>query len=350
MTSTTLAALRIFDNVPDQLLDCDARELAARLGGSALIRIPGDRSPALFVSVLLHGNETSGWEALRRYISEVGTPGRSLVIFIGNVLAAAEGQRVLAGQPDYNRIWCGAATGHAERELALALEAQLAKQPLFAAIDLHNNTGRNPHYSVLTSFDPQAFVLAREFSEKAVYIDEPSSVLTRLLQKFCPAIALEVGPVGDLASDDRTLAALHRYCQLDNLGSAAPELELHRSLGRVHIPTDVTFDFADASGGDADLTLTAGMEAVNFHAVPAGTEFASSSNELEHVLTVLDPNHDVVTSDFFHQHDGRIVFAREVVPAMYTMDRSVIRQDCLCYLMERFEPPSTSQGITDERI
>lgn len=335
-------ALRVFDGMPDQLLSCDARALAAQLGGSALIRVPGDRTPALFISVLLHGNETSGWEALRRYLLDVGTPGRSLVVFIGNVFAAAEGQRVLAGQPDYNRIWCGAATGVTEQELALALEAELGKQPLFAAIDLHNNTGRNPHYSVLTSFAPEAFVLAREFSEKAVYIEEPATVLTRLLQQFCPAIALEVGPVGDIASDDRTLAALHRYCQLDSLGSTAPELELHRSLGRVHVPPSISFDFSDASSGSADVTLTAGMEAVNFHVVPAGTEFASSAGELEQVLTVLDPNHQVVTTEYFEMSEGRIYFAQDIVPAMYTVDRSVIRQDCLCYLMERFDYAAVS--------
>ncbi len=338
MTIAKPTALRLFDGISEQLLHCDARQLLQALGGPALIRIPGERSPSLFVSVLLHGNETSGWEALRRYLLEVETPGRSLMVFVGNVLAAAEGQRVLAGQPDYNRIWCGAAIGGAEQELAIALEAELVKQPLFAAIDLHNNTGRNPHYSVLTNFAPEAFVLAREFSEKAVYIEEPATVLTRLLQQFCPAVALEVGPVGDVASDDRTLAALHRYCQLDSLGSTAPELELHRSLGRVHIPITASFDFADASGGDADVTLTAGMEAVNFHPVPAGTEFASSASELTQVLTVLDPDHQVVTSEFFRMVEGRIQFARDVVPAMYTMDRSVIRQDCLCYLMERFDP------------
>ncbi|MCR9279722.1 MAG: succinylglutamate desuccinylase/aspartoacylase family protein [Pseudomonadaceae bacterium] len=339
MTNEHATVLRTLDAIPDGLLACDARELAAQLGGSTLIRIAGDRSPALFVSVLLHGNETSGWEALRRYLLAVERPGRSLVVFIGNVLAAAHGQRALAGQPDYNRIWCGAAAGGVEQELALALEAELVKQPLFAAIDLHNNTGRNPHYSVLTNFAPQALVLAREFSEKAVYIEEPATVLTRLLQQFCPTVALEVGPVGDAASDDRTLTALHRYCELESLDGDVPELELHRSLGRVHIPVGASFDFADASGGDADITLTSGMEAVNFHVVPEGTEFASTACELTQVLTVLDPAHQVVTDKYFRAIDGRITFARDVVPAMYTVDRSVIRQDCLCYLMERFEVP-----------
>ena len=51
--------------LPEGLLDQDSRGLEAYLGGPTLIHLPGKRQPALFISVLLHGNETSGWDALR---------------------------------------------------------------------------------------------------------------------------------------------------------------------------------------------------------------------------------------------------------------------------------------------
>ena len=75
------------------------------LTGPTLIEVPGERGPALFVSVLLHGNETSGWDALRSVLQNESRPPRHLRVFVGNVEAAAAGVRHLPEQPDYNRIW-----------------------------------------------------------------------------------------------------------------------------------------------------------------------------------------------------------------------------------------------------
>ena len=50
---------------------------------------------------------------------------------------------------------------------------------------------------------------------------------------------------------------------------------------------------------------------------------------------VLDVNHRDVTDEYF-EHDGEsILLKADVVPAMYTTDPYVVRQDCLCYFMER---------------
>ena len=61
----------------------------------------------MFVSVLLHGNEDTGLaaaqEVLRRHLSR--ELHRSLLLFVGNVAAAAANVRTLPGQADYNRVW-----------------------------------------------------------------------------------------------------------------------------------------------------------------------------------------------------------------------------------------------------
>jgi hypothetical protein len=36
---------------------------------------------------------------------------------------------------------------------------------------------------------------------------------------------------------------------------------------------------------------------------------------------------------------GELLTRRVVMPSMLTLDERVIRQDCLCYLMERFPIP-----------
>ena len=42
-----------------------------------------------------------------------------------------------------------------------------------------------------------------------------------------------------------------------------------------------------------------------------------------------------VTDHFFARDGDRLVTTRNVVPAMFTLDERVIRQDCVGYLLER---------------
>lgn len=326
---------RILDALPPGLLDRDATELAAELGAPTLVRVEGETGPPLFVSVLLHGNETSGWNGLRQFLIKHPRPRRSLLIFIGNVFAAADGVRALDTQQDFNRIWRDARG--AEGQLGASVMATLNAAPLFAAVDLHNNTGRNPHYSVVTELDPAVLGLAGLFSDKAVYIVEPDTTLGRAFRGMCPAVTLELGPVGDPRCDRRALDYLETLVGLRQL--PAPDLatlKLYRALGRVHVREDVRFSFAEDQAG-TPLVLTSGMEAVNFHELPAGTEFGVINSEGPAPLQVLNPVHTDVTAGFLAIEGRRILTRRPLIPAMYTTDPRVIRQDCLCYFMERIK-------------
>ena len=59
-----MSALNIYETPPPGLFDRSASALEEFLGGPALIKIEGADPSVLFVSVLLHGNETSGWQAV----------------------------------------------------------------------------------------------------------------------------------------------------------------------------------------------------------------------------------------------------------------------------------------------
>ncbi|HYA80090.1 MAG TPA: succinylglutamate desuccinylase/aspartoacylase family protein, partial [Methylocystis sp.] len=100
-------ACAILDHVPGGFLDCPAAQLSELLRGPTLFDLPGRDSRPLFVSTLLHGNEDSGLiavrEVLRRHAGR-DLP-RSLLLFIGNVEAAAQNLRMTPEQPDFNRIW-----------------------------------------------------------------------------------------------------------------------------------------------------------------------------------------------------------------------------------------------------
>lgn len=334
MSLATPEVLTVLERVPEGLFSTPAERLATVLPGPSLLRLEGQRSPALFFSVLLHGNETSGWDALCQLMQSKQPLERDIVLFIGNVSAAAQGVRTLPGQLDFNRLWRGE---HQNRALVDAVLRELAAQPLFAAVDFHNNTGRNPHYTVLTQVTPTSLALASLFSDKAVLVEEPDTVLTRAVQDLCPATTVEVGPISDPASTERARQLMEAYLTLTEIPTT-PEtrVRLHRALARIHVREQVEFAFADGDAADVlhDLTLTGGMEAVNFHPLPAGTEFGVARRPLHEVLTVVDPAHRDVTPQFLEIRDGHISLKRPVIPAMYTTDSLVIRQDCLCYLME----------------
>ncbi|MEZ5598553.1 MAG: succinylglutamate desuccinylase/aspartoacylase family protein [Pseudomonadales bacterium] len=328
--------LRVLEHVPDSLFHTPARDLERVLGGPTLLRIAGEQALSpLFVSTLLHGNETSGWTALCRLLGRGALPRRPLLVFLGNVAAAAAGVRHLPGEPDFNRIWKNADPPYAA--FAASVLNHVVSEPLAAAIDLHNNTGRNPHYSVLTDLSDANRSLAYLFSDKAVYVEEPDSVLTRATQQHCPSIAVELGPINDPHSDDLAEDLLRRVTAAPSLTPSHDGLTLYTSLARVHINPDVAFSFA-GTGPPAPLVLTGGMEAVNFHAVPRHTEFAYTQRPFQETIQVLDPGHRNVTDQFFYQEGPHVRFARDVVPAMYTTDPDVVRQDCLCYLMAPLSP------------
>ncbi len=332
MFGEPMEPVRVLNPAPAKLFELPAEALYDVLGGPSLLVVHGSAEPPLFVSTLLHGNERSGWNAVCRLMANSPEPVRSLLVFVGNPEAARQWVRHLPDQPDFNRIWkhdhplCSGMTK--------SVLAEVARWQPIAAVDLHNNTGRNPHYTVVTTPSKAQLGLAYLFADQAVLIEEPDTVLSRALEALCPSVALETGPVGDPASDARALEFLERLLALDAVPVDSDGLNLYRSIARVHVPENVVFRFA-GDGKHAPLTLTGGMEAVNFHSLPAGTEFAHSALALPNALRVLDNAQQNVTNDFFTRDGMHIVLRRPVVPAMYTTDKDVVRQDCLCYLMER---------------
>jgi hypothetical protein len=102
----------VFESIPDGFLDCPAERLAELLPGPFLLDLPGRERRPLCVSVLLHGNEDTGLAAaqqvLRRYLTR--ELHRSMLLFVGNIAAAAANVRTLPDQADHNQNWPGTPT------------------------------------------------------------------------------------------------------------------------------------------------------------------------------------------------------------------------------------------------
>ncbi len=341
--------LKQLDYLPQNLLELEAAELADVLGGPVLIHLPGRNPEPLFVSVLMHGNETVGWDALRQLLKKfqdidgaLDLP-RSLSIFIANVHAAREGARHLPGQPDYNRVWPGCEDGAdaiaAEHPHESAMMQQIvdimAQRNVFASIDLHNNTGLNPHYACINVIENKFLYLAMLFSRTVVYFINPCQVNSMAMARICPSVTLECGKVGQKLGVDHAVDYLHACLQLSEFPGqevSSHDYDLFHTVAIVRVAGQVEFDF---DNDDMPLNMPADIEYMNFRELPAGTFFGNVKAD-SMPLEVIGENGDILTDRYFQLDSGQLRLKQSVMPSMLTTDREVIRQDCLCYLMERY--------------
>jgi Succinylglutamate desuccinylase / Aspartoacylase family len=322
--------------LPPGLLSLEAEQLYQVLNGPTLIHLPGCREPPLFVSVLLHGNETTGWEAMRGLLQryrEKALP-RALSILIGNIDAARYRKRHLPHQPDYNRIWSG--EGTPEHAIMRGVLEEMRRRGVFASVDVHNNTGRNPHYACIKRLDPRFLQLATLFSRTVVYFLRPMGVQSMAFANLCPAVTLECGQPGEIGGIQHALEYLEACLHLLEVPKhpvAASDLDLFHTVGIVKVPDQVSLGIGQ---GDCDLNLHPEIDRLNFRELPVGTSFGVVGNGLGMPLDMRNEAGEEISKRFFVIEDRELRVRRPVIPAMLTLDREIIRQDCLCYLMERY--------------
>ena len=340
--------LRVLDRVPDGLLEATARDVADVLPEPTLIHLEGQRHPALFVSALLHGDESTGLVAvqqlLRRHAARV-LP-RALSIFIGNVQAARAGVRRLPGQPDFNRIWPGGdVRDGADVASMRAVVASMRQRGVFASIDVHNNSGLSPHYACVNRFDAPFLQLATLFSRTVVHFVEPRGVQSAAFAELCPAVALECGRPGDAEGEARAARVLDAVLHLAELPQHAPaasDIDLFHTVAIVKVPAAITLSFDAAP---ADLMFRSDLDHLNFSELAGGTVLARVQTANPAPLAVTAGDGSNRWRDFFEIRDGNLLLRTRMMPAMLTRSVAAVRQDCLCYLMERLEPARGAQSL-----
>jgi hypothetical protein len=338
-----MGALTQRDSLPPGLLDLPAARLGEVLPGPTLIHLPGRRTPPLFVSVLLHGNEDTGWLAARSVLAKYAGAElpRALSLFIGNVDAARSGVRRLDGQPDYNRVWPGSDEAHpAERAVMQQVVDAMRERGVFASVDIHNNTGLNPHYACVNRLDQAFLQLATLFSRIVVYFIRPRGVQSAAFAELCPAVTVECGKPGSAGGVEHAAAFVEACLHLSGFPAqpvAPHDVDLFHTVATVKVPEDASFGFAAA---DADIDFVPGLDHYNFRELTNGDLLGRVRPGSEARLQALDENGADIGDRLFDYRKGEITLRRPLMPAMLTRDERVIRQDCLCYLMERIRMPA----------
>lgn len=344
MDVTNDAPCAMFDYLPDGFLDCSADRLIDILPGPTLFDLKGRDPNPLFVSTLLHGNEHSGLDAvqavLRRHAAR-GLP-RALLLFVGNARAAARNVRTLPGEHDYNRVWPG--TPYADErqaEMGRWVYELAERRGLFASIDIHNNTGFNPHYGCVTKLEPKFIALARLFSRIVVHFQRPLGTQAAAFSRLCPAVTVECGKAGAGSATEHAVEMLEACLSISKLPDHLPpphDLDLLRTDAIVKPPNGASFSF---DGSPADFMFRSDIDHLNFSELSAGASFGAVRENGARLLVLPGDDEETSTGDYFDYADGEIRLTRTAVPAMLTIDPRAVEQDCLCYLMHRIGADGT---------
>jgi hypothetical protein len=331
--------LNVIESLPDNLLSLPAPELHTVLPGPTLIHLRGRKNPAVFVCVLLHGNEHTGWDAVRKLLGEYSGKElpRSLSVFIGNIEAARYNKRFLEGQPDFNRIWNGG--NSSEQKMMRQVRDEMKNCGVYISIDVHNNTGKNPHYACVNKTQNEFLQVATLFSRTVVYFIRPEGVQSMTFSDFCPAVTVECGTSGATSGTEHACEFIDACLHLSEIPTHAVEihdLDLYHTVAVVKIPEKYSFGFDQAKN---DLQFDEKIEYYNFRELPEGTVIASVRNGIKQPLDIRNEQGAQVSNEYFSADNGIIRSRKQIIPAMITLNTEIIRKDCLCYLMEHYQLP-----------
>lgn len=128
-------------------------------------------------------------------------------------------------------------------------------------------------------------------------------------------------------------ACLHLEHLPDNK-VAQHDLDLFHTVATVTMPEAVDFGFGEKERHD--IMFANDLERYNFRELEAGTRFAVRTRMAETIkLKAIDERGVDVSDIYFNYQGAEITLGKTVMPSMITLDTRIIRQDCLCYLMER---------------
>lgn len=324
---------QLIEELPDLFFEIGPQDLYRCFPKPTLLHIGGQRSNGLFISTLLHGNETTGFFALQKFLSQrQQTLPRDLWILFGNIEAAREAKRHLPHQPDYNRIWEG---DHGpEWKMASEIISFLRNQPIDLAIDIHNTTGRNPFYIAAPSINKKVMLYGELFSRHFVHYLTPegtlASALNRALNGGCAAFVIECGQSGNDNTHSRVCEFIDLCLSRFDLHSSSvhpPDIDIYQSIAKIKLFPE------------SDIILDQHFDLQNFSELEVEREFCKMKSG--HRFEVLTHEGNDLFDEYFKMENKSILIKKKFIPSLLSGDPTIYRSDALGYVMTR-KPMKTS--------
>ena len=156
---------------------------------------------------------------------------------------------------------------------------------------------------------------------------------------LCPAITLECSTPGNKPAKEKAFLLIDDLMHINHFPTkpvAKHDLQLVQNSATVKINPHVDFCFEDdvANNAAMDLTLVENFDRHNFSMLKKDEIFAYT--KVEKPLIVTSPEGKDITDEIIQNKNGTISLKKAMMPAMITLDKDIVRQDCLCYLLEDY--------------
>ncbi len=289
------------------------------------------------VSVLIHGNEPSGFFAAYEFLRQKTIPQTNLAIVISSVRAARHEplftHRAIPGEFDLNRRFGIVECRDRVTELAHHIVEYVRALCPELVVDLHNTSGQAPPFAVSISDHSSVRKMASLFC--------CTMVVTQLIvgslmeQNFnCPIVTIECGGAGSDSSHALALEGLRRFAVLDSINELNDEtVEVYMHPVRVKALPGLSLSYGGTVDPDADITLSQTIEQLNYGITPAGKPLGWLSRPLEQSLTAINDYGEDLIETLFENRQGRLIARQNLKLFMATGRGDIALSDCLFYVV-----------------
>jgi hypothetical protein len=157
------------------------------------------------------------------------------------------------------------------------------------------------------------------------------------MSELAPAVTLECGKVGQRHGVEHACSYLDACLHMAEFPQhpvASHDVDLYHTVAVAKVRPELSIGFGDRT---ADVDFLAELDRLNFRELPAATVLGQVRDGVASPLLVQDEQGNEVADRYFECADGQLQTRCALMPSMLTLDQRVIRQDCLCYIMERYD-------------
>ena len=323
----------------DELLGESPEDFLEALGGPCWIVVKGTGSgKPRAITTLLHGNEPSGFRAMRHWLASDPQPPVDIHVCVASVDAARTSPvftwRERKGGRDLNRAFRAPYEGP-EGKLAKEILDRLLELDPEALVDLHNTSGSGPAFGLAAVVDDQHKRLSSFFSESMVRMGSALGTLVEATVDKFPSLIVECGGVPDSESDTTALRGIQAFAEAESLWAGPPSqaAEFYEKPIRIKIREGLRLVYSGAKAEDADLTLRDDIDRLNHGLTDVGELLGWLGPKGFDALLPEGPAGGPPLDSLLRERDGRIETACEMKILLATTRADIGVSDCLFYII-----------------
>ncbi len=302
--------------------------------------------PWRIASVLVHGNEPSGFIATFDFLKKKISPVCNFSIIISSVRAAKWEpkftHRFVPGEYDLNRRF-GVHDAHdTVSELAQHITQYIRSKNPSLIVDFHNTSGDGPPFAVSVKDTEEIQSIAANFTDDMIITHLVVGSLME--QEFqCPVITVECGGAAQSHSHEVALAGLLTLAEQRELISDA-QTHSKNTIRRYYHPTrieaqpELSLSYGNNINPEVNITLINTIEQCNRDIVAENTLLGWLNRPLEDCLVAVSETNAVDINTIFVCEDSALYTRVPIKMFMATPRSDLALSDCLFYVVEAANP------------